>query len=279
MNAPGTSVLDQADARLQSVLSSREAPPRPGAVAAIRTFGWRAMLKVKHDPWQLFNAVALPILMTLMFGFLFGGAIAGSMSGYTQTLIPGILVMAVLLQTMTTGYALGADVSTGMFDRIRAASVWRPAALVGPLVADAVRYTLAPVVVVLLGLVLGFRPEGGFVGVVLAILVLLLFALSVTWIWMVVGLMVSKPEAVVNVAMLVMQPLAFLSNIFVDPASMPGWLRAFVNVNPVTHVVTAVRGLVHGTVTAGQIVWLLVACGVLLAVFAPLALRLYSAKK
>jgi ABC-2 type transport system permease protein len=270
---PDRPVLDE---NLGTILSSGTRPPRPSPVSAVRTFAWRALLKIKNNPFQLFDAVMLPILLTLIFTFLFGGALAGSADNYIQTLLPGILVMTVLLQTVTTGYTLGADVTKGIYDRIRSMSVWRPAALVGPLVADAVRYTLASVVVVVLGLILGFSPAGGVSGVVLGVIVLLAFAFSLSWIWTALAFVLKTPDSLLNIAMLLLQPLAFLSNIFVDPATMPGWLRAFVDINPVTHVVTAVRGLMHGTVTGAQIGWLLLACAILLLIFAPLTMRVQN---
>lgn len=181
--------------------------------------------------------------------------------------------------TMYTGVALNVDIAKGVFDRIRTLPVWRPSALVGALLGDAVRYSLASVVVVTLGLVLGFRPAGGVVGVVLAVLLLLVFSFALSWIWTMLGLLMRTQNAVMGSSMMVLFPLTFGSNIFVDPSTMPGWLEAAVRVNPITHLVTAVRGLMAGEATVGQVGWVLVASAVLVAVFGPVTMRLYATKR
>ncbi|MEV0610616.1 ABC transporter permease [Polymorphospora rubra] len=264
---------------LRAVLSVRERPARPNAVRASLTFGWRAMLRIKHVPEQLFDVTAFPVMLTLVFTYLLGGALAGSPREYLQFLLPGILVQTVVMITMYTGVALNVDIAKGVFDRIRTLPVWRPSALVGALLGDAVRYSLASVVVVTLGLVLGFRPAGGVVGVVLAVLLLLVFSFALSWIWTMLGLLMRTQNAVMGSSMMVLFPLTFGSNIFVDPSTMPGWLEAAVRVNPITHLVTAVRGLMAGEATVGQVGWVLVASAVLVAVFGPVTMRLYATKR
>ncbi|MEV0732210.1 ABC transporter permease [Polymorphospora sp. NPDC050346] len=264
---------------LRAVLAVRERPARPNAVRASLTFGWRAMLRIKHVPEQLFDVTAFPVMLTLVFTYLLGGALAGSPREYLQFLLPGILVQTVVMITMYTGVALNVDIAKGVFDRIRTLPVWRPSALVGALLGDAVRYTLASVVVVTLGLVLGFRPAGGVVGVALGVLLLLVFSFALSWIWTMLGLVMRTQNAVMGASMLVLFPLTFGSNIFVDPSTMPGWLESVVRLNPITHLVTAVRGLMAGDVTVGQVGWVLVASAVLVAVFGPVTMRLYATKR
>jgi ABC-2 type transport system permease protein len=259
---------------------SRDArPPRASALSASLTFGWRALLKIKHVPEQLFDVTAFPIMFTLMFTYLFGGALAGSTREYVQYLLPGILVQTVVFITIYTGMGLNKDISKGIFDRIRSLPLWRPAALVGALLGDLVRYAIASTIVIALGVVIGFRPGGGVAGVLLAVALLLTFAFALTWIWTALGLVLRTPESVMGVSMMLLFPLTFASNIFVDPATMPSWLRAFVNVNPVSRLVTAARGLMDGTPHAGQILWVLAACAVLIAVFGPLTMRLYARER
>ncbi|MEV7229971.1 ABC transporter permease [Polymorphospora sp. NPDC051019] len=264
---------------LRAVLAVRERPARPNAVRASLTFGWRAMLRIKHVPEQLFDVTAFPVMLTLVFTYLLGGALAGSPREYLQFLLPGILVQTVVMITMYTGVALNVDIAKGVFDRIRTLPVWRPSALVGALLGDAVRYTLASVVVVTLGLVLGFRPAGGVVGVALGVLLLLVFSFALSWIWTMLGLVMRTQNAVMGASMLVLFPLTFGSNIFVDPSTMPGWLESVVRLNPITHLVTAVRGLMAGDVTVGQVGWVLVASAVLVAVFGPVTMRLYATRR
>jgi ABC-2 type transport system permease protein len=237
------------------------------------------MLKIKHVPEQLFDVTAFPIMFTLIFTYLFGGALAGSTGEYLQFLLPGILVQTVVFITIYTGLGLNTDIAKGVFDRFRSLPIWRPAALVGALLGDAARYAMASTMVVVLGLVLGFRPDGGALGVLLSVGLLLVFSFGLSWIWTALGLVLRTPNSVMGVSMMVLFPLTFASNIFVDPGTMPPWLEAIVGANPITHLTTAVRGLMHGTATAGQIGWVLLTSGALVAVFAPLTMRLYRNKK
>jgi ABC-2 type transport system permease protein len=279
MTTPTTSAQPIREEALRSALASRARPPRPNALSASLTFGWRALLKIKHVPEQLFDVTAFPIMFTLMFTYLFGGALAGSTGAYLQFLLPGILVQTVVFITMYTGMGLNTDITKGVFDRFRSLPIWRPATLVGALLGDAARYTMASAMVVVLGLILGFRPDGGLSGVLLSVALLLVFSFSMSWIWTVLGLILRTPNSVMMVSFFILFPLTFASNIFVDPRTMPSWLEASVGVNPITHLVTAVRGLMHGTVEAGQIGLVLLVSGALIAVFAPLTMYLYSNKK
>ena len=261
-----------------SVLSSRARPQRPNALSASLTFGWRALLKIKHVPEQLFDVTAFPIMFTLIFTYLFGGALAGSTGEYLHYLLPGILVQTVVFITIYTGFGLNTDITKGVFDRFRSLPIWRPAALVGALLGDAARYTMASTMVIVLGLLLGFRPDGGVPGVLLSVALLLVFSFGLSWIWTALGLVLRTPNSVMGVSMMVLFPLTFASNIFVDPRTMPPWLEVMVGANPITHLATAVRGLMHGTATTGQIGWVLLTSGVLVAVFAPLTMYLYRNK-
>src|SRR5215217_4782650 len=274
-----TSAQPVREETLRSALSSRARPPRPNALSASLTFGWRALLKIKHVPEQLFDVTAFPIMFTLMFTYLFGGALAGSTGEYLQFLLPGILVQTVVFITMYTGMGLNTDITRGVFDRFRSLPVWRPAALVGALLGDAARYAMASAMVIVLGLILGFRPDGGVAGVLLSVALLLVFSFSLSWIWTALGLILRTPNSVMMASFLILFPLTFASNIFVDPETMPAWLQAIVGANPITHLVTAVRGLMHGTVTAGAIGWVLLTSGALVAAFAPLTMYLYRNKK
>ena len=268
------------ESTLRSALSSRARPSRATAFAASLAFGWRAMLKIKHVPMQLFDVTAFPIMFVVLYTYLFGGALAGSPKAYLQELLPGILVMTVSWITMYTGQALNTDISKGVFDRFRSLPIWRPALLVGMLLADVARYTMAIVIMLALGTALGFRPDGGPLGVVAAMALLLLFSFSLSWIWTMLGLRMQTPEAVMQASMTVMFPLTFASNVYVDPATMPGWVQAFVNNNPITHLTTAARGLMHGTTGYwDDIGWVLLWSAALVAIFAPLTMRLYNSER
>ncbi|MBF9129342.1 ABC transporter permease [Plantactinospora sp. S1510] len=263
------------DRALRDALATRPRPPRTGPLSASLTLAWRALLKIKHVPEQLADAIMIPILFTVMFTYLFGGAMAGSTHEYLQFLLPGTMVFAVLLITVYAGVNLKNDVTRGIADRFRSMPIWRPALLVGGLISDAGRNLLAAGLVVALGLVMGFRPAGGVIGVLLAVGLVLVFAFGLSWVWATLGLVLRTPSAISAVSFLVQFPLTFASNVFVDPQTMPGWLRTFVRFNPVSQLVEAVRGLMNGTAQASRIAAVLLASGLLVAVFAPLTMRLY----
>jgi ABC-2 type transport system permease protein len=263
---------------LAALLVSHTRPPRPSALSASLTFGWRAMLKIKHVPEQMFDVTAFPIMMVLMYTYLFGGALAGSVSAYIQFLLPGILVMSVVMITMYTGVAVNTDITKGVFDRFRTLPIWRPAPMVGYLLGDMVRYLIASAVMLTVGMIIGYRPHGGLVGVVLGVALLLVFSFAFSWVWTMFGLLLRTEKSVMGVSMMVIFPLTFLSNVFVDPKTMPGWLQAFVNNNPVTHVATAVRELMEGNWPAADIGWSLGWGVLLVAVFGSVTMRLYNRK-
>lgn len=242
-------------------------------------FGWRALLKIKYVPEQMFDVTIFPVMFTLMFTYLFGGALAGSTSDYLQFLLPGILVQTVVFLTVYTGFGLNTDITKGIFDRVRTLPIWRPSALVGALLGDAMRYTIASIIVIGLGLLLGYRPPGGPAGVLLAVLLMLTFAFSMSWIWTMLGLILRTPNSVMGVSMTILFPLTFASNIFVDPQTMPPWLASFVDVNPITILVTAMRGLINGNAAGSEILLALLVSGGFLAIFAPLTMHFYHHKK
>ncbi|MER7008808.1 ABC transporter permease [Dactylosporangium sp. NPDC000555] len=261
---------------LATVLAPEARPPRPSALTASMTFGWRAMLKIKHVPEQLFDVTAFPIIMVLMFTYLFGGALAGSPREYLQFFLPGIMVTSVVMITMYTGVGLNTDIEKGVFDRFRTLPVWRPAALVGMILGDLLRYVLAAFVILGIGLVLGFRPDGGVVGVLAGIGLLLVFSFAFSWVWTYFGLVLRSEKSVMGVSMMILFPLTFLSNVFVSPATMPGWLQAFVNVNPVSQLVAAVRAVMSGSSDPSNTMWLLLWSAGFLVVFGTLTMYRYN---
>ncbi|MER5267912.1 ABC transporter permease [Actinosynnema sp. NPDC002837] len=263
---------------LAAVLLETVQPRRPSALSASLTFGWRAVLKIKHVPEQLFDVTAFPIMMILMFTYLFGGALAGSPGEYIQYLLPGITVTSVVMITMYTGVAVNTDIEKGVFDRFRTLPIWRPAPMVGYILGDLLRYVLASAVIMMVGLILGFRPGGGFVGVVLGVAVLVAFSFAFSWVWTMFGLLMRSEKSVMGVSMLFLFPLTFLSNVYVDPATMPGWLQAFVDVNPISTLVEAVRALMAGEFDGDAMMWTLGYGIVFTVVFGALTMRLYNRK-
>jgi ABC-2 type transport system permease protein len=275
---PGDRLEGTDGALILKALAPGERPPRASALSAALTFGWRGMLKVKHVPEQLLDVTVTPVMFVLLFTYLFGGAIAGSTRDYLQYLLPGMLVMSVLFTTVYSGISLNTDLTKGVVDRFRSLPIWGPAPLVGALLGDSVRYVVAGVVIVVLGVALGFRPAAGVPGVIAALALVVLFSFGLSWVFTTAGLLMRSPNAVMNAGFMTLFPVTFLSNVFVDPRTLPGWLEAVVNANPVSVLAAASRGLMAGTPPAGDIVAVLVTAAVLTAVFAPLTARLYRTR-
>ncbi len=264
--------------RLHAALARGERPPRPSAFAACRAFGWRCMLKIKHVPEQLLDVTITPVMFLLMFVYLFGGAVSGSTDAYLQFVLPGVLAQAVLFTTVYSGVTINTDMTKGVVDRFRTLPIWPAAPLVGATIGDLARYLIASVVVLGLGLILGFEAAGGVLGVLGGVLLLVLFSSGLAWVFTTLGLVMRSQSATMNAGFMALFPLVFLSNIFVDPATLPAVLEWFVGINPVSHVVTAVRGLLAGDADGGDIALVLGEAALLTAVFVPLTNRLYRGR-
>jgi ABC-2 type transport system permease protein len=266
------------EAALSKALSSASRPPPASAVSAALTFGWRGMLKVKHVPEQLVDVTVTPVMFVLLFTYIFGGAIAGSTGEYLDYILPGILVMSVVFTTVYSGIALNTDLTKGVVDRFRSLPIWRPAPLVGALLGDSVRYLVAGTVIVVLGVILGYRPGAGVGGVIAALALVIVFAFGLSWVFTTLGLLMRSPNAVMNAGFMAIFPLTFLSNVFVEPDTLPSAVEAFVNANPISVLATASRGLMEGDASAGDIAIVLATAAALTAVFAPLTTRLYRSR-
>lgn len=265
--------------KLRQALSVHSRPKRPNAWSATMTFAWRMMRGTKNNMFMfLIDAIMFPALFLLIFTFLFGGAISGSTGLYLQFLLPGMLVYTVTSMTVYTGAAISTDISKGVFNRFKTLPFWQPAAIIGALLIDIVRYAAALVATVGIGMLLGFKPEAGLLGAVLALSTVILFAFSASWIFACLGVVVKKTESLTTTSYLVLYPLMFTSNVFVDSSTMPGWLRRVVDLNPLSLASTAVRGLMHGNAEVGDIVWALAGCAALVVLFAPLTFHLYRRK-
>ena len=265
-------------AAVRKAISSSARPPRADARTAAIAFGWRGMLKIKHVPEQLIDVTITPVLFTLLFTYMYGGAIAGSTGEYLQFILPGTLVMSVLFTTVYSGVALNTDMTKGVVDRFRSLPIWPAAPLVGAVVGDSVRYVLAGTVVVIVGVILGYSPEGGVDGVIAAMALVVIVAFGLAWVFTTVGLLMRSPNAVMNTGFMALFPLLFISNAFVPPETLPSAIEAFVDVNPFSHLVTAARGLMDGNAEMGDIFLVLGEAAVLTAVFAPLTMRLYRTR-
>lgn len=256
-------------------------PLAPRSVTPLRTvqqgaqLAWRSVLKIKANPEEVLGLILQPVMFVTLFVFVFGQAMMGDWQSYRDFLMPGIIAQSVIFATLGTGFSLSQDVEKGIFDRFRSLPIARSAPLVGAILGDLVRYTITVVMVLIVGLAIGFRPEGGVLGVVVAGALILLFAFALCWMSAFVGMIVRTPMSVQAFGMILMFPLTFGSSAFVAPESMPGWLQTVAVNNPVSHVVDAMRGLMIGGDVAGPVFWTLVWTAIITAVFFPLAAWAY----
>jgi oleandomycin transport system permease protein len=239
----------------------------------------RNMIKMIRTPEQFADVTLQPIIFLMLFTYVFGGALAGgSQHAYLQFLLPGLLGQTIAMSSISIGQNMNADIAKGVFDRFRSLPIARSVPLVGAVLAEFSRYLIVCAVTIGFGYALGFRIETDPLRLAAALAIAICFALSFAWISVFVGMMVRTAGAVQAVMFLLVMPLSFGSNTFVRTATMPGWLQAFVNVNPLSHLVSAVRGLMLGGPAAAQVGWTLAWCAGMLAVFFPLALRGYIRK-
>lgn len=234
---------------------------------------YRGVLKIRHNPEQLFDVTIQPIVFTLMFTYIFGGAISGNVHAYLPVIIPGIMVQTVIMTSIVTGTQLREDMDKGVFDRFRSLPIARISPLSGALLADVIRYLIASTLTIVMGIILGWRPDA--LGAIASALLVMICSFAVSWIFALMGCLMSKASAVQGISLLIMFPLTFMSNAFVPVSTMPGWLQGFVNANPVSHLVTAVRDLTANGQATIHVVWALLGALVITVIFAPLAVRAY----
>ncbi len=245
-------------------------------VSQTLSMAWRALKKMRRNPEQFFDVTIQPLLFTAMFAYIFGGAISGNVQRYLPLIIPGIVAQTVLTTCMSTGVQLREDMEKGVSDRFKALPIARIAPLAGPMVADLVRYLIAASLTFVVGVIIGYRPHGGLLGVLGAIVLAVFTGWAIAWIFTWFGILARSARAVQGYSMLVLFPLTFLSNAFVPVGTLPGALRTFVKINPVSHLVSATRDLANHGVVSGQVGWTLLAGLVVIAIFAPLSVRSYK---
>ena len=236
----------------------------------------RSLIKTFRTPEALIDVTIQPIIFLLLFTYIFGGAIAGgSQAQYLQFLLPGLLGQSIALAGVAIGQNLNSDIEKGVFDRFRSLPIGRSVPLVGAVAADFVRYLILCLVMLGTGYLMGFRVQTGPLSVIAAVALSIAFALCFCWISVFVGMKARTSGAVQGIMFLLVLPLSFGSNTFVRTDTMPGWLQAFVKVNPISHLVSAVRSLMLGEPMGDHLVWTFGWMAVLLAVFVPLALSAY----
>lgn len=262
------------------------APPVPGPPAAptrgrlplmrhSATLARRGIVKTIHSTEALIDVTLQPVIFLLLFVYIFGGAIAGDTASYLQFALPGVLVQTVIFASMGTGVGLAEDLETGIFDRFRSLPISRAAPLLGAIGADLGRYLTSGVIMLVVGVALGFRTGTGPLAVLAALALVMAFAFALCWVFTALAMIVTQPRSVQGLGLLIMMPLTFGSNVFVPAATMPSWLRAWVEINPVSKVADGARGLLTGGPVAEPVSASLFWAAVIVAVFAPLAVGLY----
>ena len=254
-------------------------------------FGWwlrdswemvkRNLIHIRRTPELLLDVTLSPIMFVLLFSFVFGGAInvgseGGEQASYVNFLMAGIFVQTVAFAGVYTGVLLANDLQKGMIDRFRSLPMVQSSVLTGRTLTDLLRAMLAIAIMWVVGLLVGFRPQGGIAGNLAAVGLMLVFGFALSWVGVAMGALVRTPEALQGIVFAVVFPLTFVSSAFVPTDTMPDWLRLFAENQPMTHVVNAVRDLTLGTdlyaAELPSLIWSL-AC---LAAFFPLGLWLYG---
>ena len=236
----------------------------------------RNLVRLPRNPDMLLAFTVQPIMFVLLFAYVFGGAIsAPGFDDYIDFLIPGMIVQQIAFGGFATALGLAEDMTKGLIDRFRSLPTQRASVLAGRTLADVATNLLSVVILVATGLVIGFRFEAGLSEIVAGLGLLLLFGFAFSWIFALIGMSVSSPEAANGVGFTLIFPITFISSAFVPVESMPAGLEQVANANPVSVVVDAMRALWLGA-PAGNSLWLSVVwCVVLIAVFAPLAVAKY----
>ncbi|MFC4620394.1 ABC transporter permease [Camelliibacillus cellulosilyticus] len=239
------------------------------------TMAYRGLLKIRRTPEQLFDVTFQPIIFTLMFTYIFGGAISGNVQNYLPVIIPGILVQTVITTSIVTGVQLREDMDKGVFDRFKSLPIARISPLAGALLADTIRYTIATVLTFSMGYIMGYRPDGGLGEVVIAGIIVIVCSWAISWIFAFFGVIARSASSVQGISMIILFPLTFLSNAFVPVDTMPNWLQWFVKINPISHLVTAVRDLCNSGTVGWDLAISLIGAAVIVLVFAPITVRAY----
>jgi oleandomycin transport system permease protein len=235
----------------QPVPLTRRVSPATG-LRNTGTLVWRNLVQIKHNPMELLDLSIQPVMFVLLFAYVFGPALAGSVSAYLPILIPGIIVQNAMFATLTTGVGLCTDVSKGVFDRFRSLPIGRSAPLAGRIAADTVKQAWSMMILLVMGIIIGFRVDTTWWALIPAFGLLLAFTLLFSWVSVFIGLMASEPEKVQIFGFVFIFPLSFLSNAFIPLSSKyPTWLRDIMQANPISQLADAMRGMLIGHTSGG----------------------------
>jgi ABC-2 type transport system permease protein/oleandomycin transport system permease protein len=263
---------------IESTVEPRARVGLRSAVAQSTSLSWRGIVKIGRHPMGLADVIIGPAIFLVLFGYAFGGAITGATDTYLQYVFPGIVGMMTLFATLGVGVSLSTDLSTGIFDRFRTMPIARLAPLIGAIGSDIVRQTISLAALVGFGLTLGVRFETNAVSVLAGCALALGFALALSWVWVLLALVIEETQAIQGLGAIIILPMAFASNIFVETGTMPRWMQTIAAANPVGHLVDALRGLMMGGPVAQPVAYTVIWMVAVFAVFAPLSLVAYNWK-
>ena len=240
------------------------------------SMAWRSLITMMRNPGEFYDILLQPVLFTIMFGQIFGGAIAGDVKGYLPTIVSGLVIINALTTSQSVGVDLREDMDKGVFDRFRTMPMSRIAPVLGPMVADVLRYAVCTSLTILTGVVMGYRPVNGWSGALGAVVLAGGCAWAIAWAFLFLGTVFSSSQAVTSFAMIVLFPLTFLSNAMVPTSTLPGWLKAFTRNNPVSHIVDGCRYLLDGTGSSADVRSAIIGSLLVLAVMAPWTIARYQ---
>jgi oleandomycin transport system permease protein len=246
------------------------------ALANGLTLAWRSAAQLKHSPEKLMDVTLMPIVFLVLFLYVFGGVVAGSTHAYLEQLLPGLFGQMAMFASMGLGVALCEDIRKGVFDRFRSLPIARSAPLVGAVLGDTVRFCVVMAVLTGFGSALGFRFHGAVPAILAAYGVAYVFYLAMCWVSALIGLVAPSPETVQGISLIWTMPLIFGSSVLLaNTSTMPGWLQAWVKVNPVTDLADTVRALAVGGPVGSHLLYTLAwAAGIMIVAF-PVAMRMY----
>jgi ABC transporter DrrB family efflux protein len=253
---------------------------RPGPGDTVRqtlSMAWRQMVRIKHNPFELVDLSLSPVMFLLLFVYVFGGQMAGTTDQYLQYVLGGLIAQNAIFLTMYTGTGINADLRKGVYDRFRSLPIARSAPLAGKIFADLFKQVWSIAIMLGLGLLMGFELRS-WAGALTATLAIVVFALAISWISVLMGVVADSEEKVQIYAFVIIMPLTFTSSAFVDINTMPGFMQAWAKVNPVTHLSDAMRGLLSFGPIAEPLMWTFAWAVGIFAVTAPLAMRAYKKK-
>jgi oleandomycin transport system permease protein len=236
----------------------------------------RNLMRIKQDPESMLDALLMPILFTVLFVYVFGGAVSGSQGHYIQYMVPGMLGQIGISLAMAVGTGLNTDFTTGVMDRFRTLPIGRASVLIAKLLSESLRSLVSLVVLISFAMLLGLRIHTGPLQLLLALALAMAFGAGMVWVSMLLGMAMKSPQSVQGVGMLIMMPLQFGSSTFAPTSTMPGWLQAFTKVNPLSALADSSRALINGGPVLHPALEVLAWSVGLTAVFAPLAVRRFK---